>query len=83
MKPGKLLMRKTVISSMYWPMRFAWIITRSERVESRQSEIFSKYDDPKLQAFLEFVMGQYINEGVGELDSNKLPDLSTSLWCNP
>ena len=26
-------------------------------------------------AFLEFVMGQYINEGVGELGSNKLPDL--------
>ena len=50
-------------------------ITRSKRVESRQSEIFSKYEDPKLQAFLEFVMGQYINEGVGEVDSSKLPDL--------
>ena len=74
-KPGKLLMRKTVIFSMYWHTLPLLNLTRSERVESRQIEIFAKYDDPKLQAFLEFVMGQYINEGVGELDGSKLTDL--------
>jgi len=29
----------------------------------------------KLQAFLDFVLLQYVREGVGELDSAKLPDL--------
>ena len=29
----------------------------------------------KQQAFLDFVLKQYIDEGVGELDDQKLPDL--------
>ena len=29
----------------------------------------------KLQVFLEFVLAQYVNEGVGELDQAKLPHL--------
>lgn len=49
-------------------------ITRLERVEARKPQIMSSYDD-KLQAFLEFVLGQYVQEGVGELDSAKLPTL--------
>jgi type I restriction enzyme R subunit len=49
-------------------------ITRSERVETRRPQILSAYDD-KLQAFLEFVLGQYVQEGVGELDQAKLPTL--------
>jgi type I restriction enzyme R subunit len=49
-------------------------ITRQERVETRRARIFSGYDD-KLQAFLGFVLAQYVKEGVGELDSAKLPDL--------
>jgi type I restriction enzyme, R subunit len=49
-------------------------ITRSERVDACMPTIFSVYDD-KLQAFLEFVLGQYIKEGVGELDQDKLPAL--------
>jgi len=46
-------------------------ITRSERVETHRAGIFSRYDG-KLQAFLDFVLGQYVAEGVGELDQEKL-----------
>jgi type I restriction enzyme R subunit len=46
-------------------------ITRSERVESHRAEIFSRYDR-KLQTFLDFVLGQYVAQGVGELDQEKL-----------
>ena len=49
-------------------------ITRSERVETRKSGILGRYD-PKLQAFLDFVLSQYVNQGVGELDQDKLADL--------
>lgn len=49
-------------------------VTRSERVDARKPKILSPYDD-KLQAFLEFVLGQYIQEGVGELADEKLPGL--------
>ena len=46
-------------------------ITRSERVEARKSNILFRYDE-KLQAFLDFVLAQYVKEGVGELDQEKL-----------
>ena len=46
-------------------------ITRSERVENRRGDIFSRYDT-KLQAFLDFVLAQYVKQGVGELDQDKL-----------
>jgi type I restriction enzyme, R subunit len=46
-------------------------ITRLERVENRRSDIFSRYDT-KLQSFLDFVLAQYVNQGVGELDQDKL-----------
>jgi len=49
-------------------------ITREERVEIHRERIFSNYDD-KLQLFLDFVLSQYVKEGVGELDEEKLPDL--------
>ena len=49
-------------------------ITRSDRVEAHRGEIFAKYDGP-LQAFLEFVLAQYVNQGVGELDQEKLGHL--------
>lgn len=49
-------------------------ITREERVETRRPHIVSLYDD-KLQAFLDFVLAQYVKEGVGELDQAKLPHL--------
>ena len=49
-------------------------ITRQERVDGRKAGILSNYDE-KLQAFLDFVLLQYIQEGVGELDQAKLPHL--------
>ncbi len=49
-------------------------ITRSERVESHKLNIFAHYD-AKLQAFLDFVLAQYVRQGVGELDQEKLSDL--------
>ena len=49
-------------------------ITREERVNAHREQIFSRYDD-KLQAFLDFVLFQYVKEGVGELDQAKLPHL--------
>lgn len=49
-------------------------ITRKERVEGHQKDIFQHYPD-KRQEFLAFVLGHYIVEGVGELNQEKLPDL--------
>ena len=49
-------------------------VTRQERAEGRRASIFSHYD-AKLQAFLDFVLSQYVKEGVGELDQAKLPQL--------
>ena len=49
-------------------------ITRSERVKSRRDEILTRYDG-ELQAFLDFVLGQYVRHGVGELDQAKLGNL--------
>jgi type I restriction enzyme, R subunit len=46
-------------------------ITRSERVENRRGDIVSRYDT-KLQVFLDFVLAQYVKQGVGELDQEKL-----------
>jgi type I restriction enzyme, R subunit len=49
-------------------------ITREERVSNRKAKIFSQYQD-KQQEFLDFVLSQYITEGVKELDQDKLPNL--------
>ena len=49
-------------------------ITRAERVETRKGTIFAQYDG-KLQAFLDFVLAQYVRQGVGELDQEKLGHL--------
>jgi type I restriction enzyme, R subunit len=49
-------------------------ITREERVNGHREQIFSHYDN-RLQAFLDFVLFQYVKEGVGELDQAKLPHL--------
>jgi type I restriction enzyme R subunit len=49
-------------------------VTRSERVQARKDAILARYDD-KLQAFLDFVLAQYVKQGVGELDQEKLSDL--------
>lgn len=49
-------------------------ITRGERVDQRKSRILSNYGD-KLQTFLDFVLAEYVKEGVGELDQSKLAPL--------
>jgi type I restriction enzyme R subunit len=49
-------------------------ITRLERVEKRKTDIFACYDG-KLQAFLDFVLDQYVSQGVEELDQEKLGSL--------
>jgi type I restriction enzyme R subunit len=49
-------------------------IIREERVAARRQTIVARYDE-RLQAFLDFVLLQYVEEGVGELDDAKLPHL--------
>lgn len=49
-------------------------VSREERVNTHRSLIFSHYAD-KQQEFLDFVLGHYIKQGVGELDQEKLPHL--------
>ena len=49
-------------------------VTRRERVETRKPGILSHYDE-RLQAFLDFVLGQYVSLGVSELDDGKLTTL--------
>ena len=49
-------------------------ITRQQRVEDHKEIIFNKYSE-KQQEFINFVLQHYVNEGVRELDSEKLPDL--------
>ncbi len=49
-------------------------ISRAERVSTRKSRIFTLYD-AKQQEFLDFVLAQYVKEGVGELAPTKLPHL--------
>ena len=49
-------------------------ITRSERVETRKGGILARYYG-KLQSFLDFVLAQYVKQGVDELDQDKLGSL--------
>jgi type I restriction enzyme R subunit len=48
--------------------------SREERANAGRVFISATYD-PKLQAFLDFVLSQYVAEGVGELSGAKLPQL--------
>ncbi len=49
-------------------------ISRSERVKDHHAPIFSRYDY-RQHEFIQFVLAQYIKEGVGELATEKLKDL--------
>jgi len=49
-------------------------VTRQERADIAKDPISSTYDD-RVQSFLDFVLAQYVREGVGELDQSKLPTL--------
>ena len=47
--------------------------TRAERAEGGSVAIKSEYDT-KLAAFLEYVLGQYVDTGADGLDRSNLPD---------
>jgi type I restriction enzyme R subunit len=49
-------------------------VTRAERVATHRPQILAQYE-PKLQEFLDFVLGQYVGHGVSELDQEKLASL--------
>lgn len=49
-------------------------VTRAERVDSRRDAIFQGHDY-RQQEFLRFVLDHYVARGVGELDTEKLPQL--------
>ena len=49
-------------------------VTRAERAESAKTKTLTNYDN-KQQAFLDFVLGQYVSQGVDELDAEKLTPL--------
>ena len=57
----------------------SYIVFNNEPLErtdrANQATIHLGSYDLKQQAFLDFVLKQYIDEGVGELDDQKLPDL--------
>ena len=57
-------------------------ITRQERVDGHKDVILSKYNE-KLQTFLNFVLNEYVKEGVQELDDAKLPDLLQLKYGSP
>ena len=49
-------------------------VTRAERADHARQEIQSRFTD-KQQAFLDFVLSQYVKEGVEELEQEKLSPL--------
>jgi type I restriction enzyme R subunit len=49
------------------------IVERSER--AAMAKIYLKNYDPKQQEFLNFVLNQYVKQGIDELDDDKIPDL--------
>ncbi len=49
-------------------------VTREERATLSRARALPQYD-PKLQAFLDFVLSKYVEDGVGELDTTKLQRL--------
>jgi type I restriction enzyme R subunit len=51
-------------------------ITREARAAASRDHLAADYDD-RLRAFLDFVLGHYVDQGVAELDPAKLPDLLT------
>lgn len=57
-------------------------LKRLERAETHRANIMSRYD-AKQQAFLEFVLSQYVAEGEEELGTDKLPDLLDLKYGSP
>ncbi len=48
--------------------------TRAQRADMARAEAHQHYNDPQ-QAFLDFVLAQYVKQGVDELDADKLTPL--------
>jgi type I restriction enzyme R subunit len=48
--------------------------TRAERAKMAKAESSKQFSD-RQQAFLDFVLAQYVTQGVGELDTDKLAPL--------
>ena len=49
-------------------------LSRISRVASSSSVIFANFDEQQRE-FVEFLLKQYVKQGVGELDDQKLPAL--------
>jgi type I restriction enzyme R subunit len=49
-------------------------VTRQKRADAARIDISSQFND-RQQAFLDFVLGHYVREGVAELDETKLTPL--------
>jgi len=50
-------------------------LSRTQRADNSRNPIFTQYGDEKQREFLQFVLDHYIEQGVGELDEDKLPTL--------
>jgi type I restriction enzyme R subunit len=57
-------------------------LKRAERPGTHRASILSGHD-PKAQAFLDFVLAQYVAEGEAELGMDKLPDLLDLKYGSP
>lgn len=57
-------------------------ITREDRAEKGRAVVTSSYDD-KLAEFLNYVLGQYVEEGVEDLSRDKLSDYLTIQFGSP
>lgn len=57
-------------------------MTREARVNAGRARIFAACADSQRE-FLDFVLGQYIDQGIGELDDQKLPDLIRLKYHTP
>jgi len=57
-------------------------VTREDRANLAKSKFIDEFGDNE-KLFLEFVLGHYVDEGVGELDSTKLPQLLELKYGSP
>jgi type I restriction enzyme R subunit len=49
--------------------------SRAERIESAKPNIAQEFSDEKQQAFIDFILDKYLEEGVGELSAGKMKSL--------
>jgi type I restriction enzyme R subunit len=49
--------------------------SRAERIESAKPSIASEFTDAKQQAFIDFILNKYLEEGVSELAATKMKSL--------